>query len=69
VFERLALPERRVELRVAQRTAPFDAQMRNASLDERDLERQRCDRLAETGQCFGLETFNVDLDESGFSVT
>jgi hypothetical protein len=69
VFERLALSERRIELRVTQRAAPLDAQMCNASLDERELERQRCHRLAETAQCLGLETFNVELDESGFSVT
>ena len=68
MLEALALPQYGIEAGVAERAATFDARKRDLALDQRKLERQRLNRLGEAGQCLGLETFNVDLDEGGRAV-
>src|ERR1039458_6504294 len=68
MFEALALPPHGIEAGVPERAATFDARKRELPLDQRKLERQSFNRLAKAGQCLGLETFNVDLDEGGRAV-
>src|SRR5450631_1507591 len=63
VRKRLALSQYRIETGVAERAAPFDAGACDVALDQGKLERQRLNRLPETGQYLGLEPFDVDLDE------
>src|SRR5664279_2480728 len=68
MFEALALPQYGIEAGVPERAATFDARKRELPLDQRKLERQSLRRLGQAGQCLGLETFNVNLDEGRHAV-
>src|ERR1039458_8222819 len=65
MLERLALAQYRIETGVAERAAPFDAGARDVALDQGKLERQRLNRLPETGQYLGLKPSTSILMKAG----
>src|SRR3954470_9295338 len=64
----LAFAERGVEPAIAERSASLDAGEGDITLERRERKRQRWGRVRKPRRGLGLETFDVDLDESGLAV-